>query len=79
MSSKDGEQAVLPPPVEDPSTGETLMEVADAQVEDALAAWGAAAEEQAEWAAWAPRFFADSRGATSSDVPNTFPATVTRK
>jgi succinate-semialdehyde dehydrogenase/glutarate-semialdehyde dehydrogenase len=41
--------------VEDPSTGEALIEVADAQVRDALAALGAAADKQAEWAAWAPR------------------------
>jgi len=41
--------------VEDPSTGETLLEVADAQVQDALAALGAAADKQAEWAASAPR------------------------
>ncbi len=42
-------------PVEDPSTGETLVEVADAQPADALAALAAAAEHQAEWAACAPR------------------------
>jgi succinate-semialdehyde dehydrogenase / glutarate-semialdehyde dehydrogenase len=42
-------------PVEDPSTGETLLEVADAQPEDALAALACAAEHQAEWAGWAPR------------------------
>jgi succinate-semialdehyde dehydrogenase/glutarate-semialdehyde dehydrogenase len=42
-------------PVEDPSTGETLVEVADAQPADALAALAAAAEHQAEWAGWAPR------------------------
>ncbi len=42
-------------PVEDPSTGETLVEVADAQPADALAALAAAAAHQAEWAAWAPR------------------------
>jgi succinate-semialdehyde dehydrogenase / glutarate-semialdehyde dehydrogenase len=41
--------------VEDPSTGETLVEVADAGVEDALAALAAAADAQAEWAAHAPR------------------------
>jgi len=41
--------------VEDPATGETLIEVADATPEDALAALGAAAEKQAEWAAHAPR------------------------
>ena len=42
-------------PVEDPATGETLVEIADAQVEDALAALGAAAGKQAEWGASAPR------------------------
>jgi succinate-semialdehyde dehydrogenase/glutarate-semialdehyde dehydrogenase len=42
-------------PVEDPSTGETLLEVADATPEDALAALAAAAEAQAAWAATAPR------------------------
>jgi succinate-semialdehyde dehydrogenase/glutarate-semialdehyde dehydrogenase len=42
-------------PVEDPSTGETLVEVADAQPADALDALAAAAAHQAEWAAWAPR------------------------
>jgi succinate-semialdehyde dehydrogenase/glutarate-semialdehyde dehydrogenase len=41
--------------VEDPSTGEPLVEVADARVDDALAALTAAAEKQAEWAATAPR------------------------
>ncbi len=42
-------------PVEDPSTGETLCEVADAQPEDALRALAAAAEAQAEWGAHPPR------------------------
>ena len=42
-------------PVEDTSTGETLLEVADATPEDALAALAAAAEAQSEWAATAPR------------------------
>ena len=42
-------------PVEDPSTGETLLEVADATPEDALTALAAAAEAQSEWAATAPR------------------------
>ncbi len=42
-------------PVEDPSTGQTLVEVADATPEDALAALGAAADAQASWAATAPR------------------------
>jgi succinate-semialdehyde dehydrogenase/glutarate-semialdehyde dehydrogenase len=41
--------------VEDPSTGETLVEVADAQVEDAFAALAAAADRQADWAAHPPR------------------------
>ena len=42
-------------PVEDPATGRTLVEVADATPEDALGALGAAAEAQASWAATAPR------------------------
>jgi succinate-semialdehyde dehydrogenase / glutarate-semialdehyde dehydrogenase len=41
--------------VEDPATQEPLIEVADAQVADALAALGAAADKQAEWAETAPR------------------------
>jgi succinate-semialdehyde dehydrogenase / glutarate-semialdehyde dehydrogenase len=41
--------------VEDPATGEPLAEVADATPEDALAALGAAADTQSEWAATAPR------------------------
>jgi succinate-semialdehyde dehydrogenase / glutarate-semialdehyde dehydrogenase len=41
--------------VEDPATGETLAEVADARVDDATAALAAAADAQAEWAAHAPR------------------------
>jgi succinate-semialdehyde dehydrogenase/glutarate-semialdehyde dehydrogenase len=41
--------------VEDPATGEPLCEVADATPDDALAALGAAADAQAEWAATAPR------------------------
>src|ERR1700728_2413974 len=41
--------------VEDPSTGEPLVEVADATPEDALDALGAAADAQAAWAATAPR------------------------
>jgi succinate-semialdehyde dehydrogenase/glutarate-semialdehyde dehydrogenase len=41
--------------VEDPATGEPLVDVADGQPEDALAALGAAAGAQAEWAAFAPR------------------------
>jgi succinate-semialdehyde dehydrogenase/glutarate-semialdehyde dehydrogenase len=42
-------------PVEDPATGETLCEVADAQPEDALAALAAASESQPEWGAHPPR------------------------
>ncbi len=42
-------------PVEDPATGETLLDVADAGAEDAMAALSAAAEQQAEWGASAPR------------------------
>ena len=41
--------------VEDPSTGESLCEVADAQPEDALAALDAAVEAQADWARHPPR------------------------
>jgi succinate-semialdehyde dehydrogenase/glutarate-semialdehyde dehydrogenase len=41
--------------VEDPSTGETLVEVADATVEDAKAALGAAHETFAEWRDHPPR------------------------
>src|SRR5512132_1775281 len=41
--------------VEDPATGETLAEVADATVEDAKAALGAAHETFAEWRHTAPR------------------------
>jgi succinate-semialdehyde dehydrogenase / glutarate-semialdehyde dehydrogenase len=41
--------------VEDPSTGEPLVDVADAQPDDALAALAAAAEKQAEWGAYPPR------------------------
>jgi succinate-semialdehyde dehydrogenase/glutarate-semialdehyde dehydrogenase len=39
----------------DPSTGEQLTEVADAQTEDALAALAAAADAQPRWASSAPR------------------------
>src|SRR5436190_4064631 len=42
-------------PVEDPSTGETLVEIADATVEDAKAALDAAVAAKDEWAATAPR------------------------
>ena len=41
--------------VEDPSTEESLCEVADGTAEDALAALGAAVAAQGEWAAEAPR------------------------
>ncbi len=41
--------------VEDPATGETLCDVADAQVGDAVAALDAAVETQAEWGSHAPR------------------------
>jgi succinate-semialdehyde dehydrogenase / glutarate-semialdehyde dehydrogenase len=41
--------------VEDPATTEPLVQVADAGVEDALAALGAAADAQAEWAVHPPR------------------------
>jgi succinate-semialdehyde dehydrogenase/glutarate-semialdehyde dehydrogenase len=41
--------------VEDPATGEPLVEVADAQPDDAMAALAAAAEAQAEWARHPPR------------------------
>jgi len=41
--------------VEDPATGESLTEVADATPDDAVAALAAASEKQAEWAAHPPR------------------------
>ncbi|MCW3030069.1 MAG: Aldehyde Dehydrogenase, partial [Solirubrobacterales bacterium] len=41
--------------VEDPSTGEPFVEVADGQPEDALAALGAATDAQGEWAVHPPR------------------------
>jgi succinate-semialdehyde dehydrogenase/glutarate-semialdehyde dehydrogenase len=41
--------------VEDPATTEPLVQVADAQVQDAMAALGAAADAQAGWAAHPPR------------------------
>jgi succinate-semialdehyde dehydrogenase/glutarate-semialdehyde dehydrogenase len=41
--------------VEDPATGETLVEVADAQEQDAMAALAAAADAQAEWGVHPPR------------------------
>jgi succinate-semialdehyde dehydrogenase / glutarate-semialdehyde dehydrogenase len=42
-------------PVEDPSTGETLCDVADASPEDALAALDAASSVQSSWVAHPPR------------------------
>ncbi len=42
-------------PVEDPSTGKTLTEVADASPADGMRALDAAAKAQASWAAVAPR------------------------
>jgi succinate-semialdehyde dehydrogenase / glutarate-semialdehyde dehydrogenase len=48
-----GEGGTLP--VEDPATGDTLAEVADATVDDAQAALGAAHETFPEWRAVAPR------------------------
>ena len=41
--------------VEDPATGETLIEVADGQVPDALDALGAAADAQEAWGQYPPR------------------------
>ncbi|TMK66379.1 MAG: aldehyde dehydrogenase family protein, partial [Actinobacteria bacterium] len=41
--------------VEDPATGESLCEVADATVDDAFAALAAADETQAEWQNMPPR------------------------
>jgi succinate-semialdehyde dehydrogenase/glutarate-semialdehyde dehydrogenase len=49
----DGAEGVFA--VEDPSTGETIAEVADAGPDDALRALSAAHERQAEWAGHAPR------------------------
>ncbi|HEY5318121.1 MAG TPA: NAD-dependent succinate-semialdehyde dehydrogenase, partial [Solirubrobacteraceae bacterium] len=49
----DGGEGTLP--VEDPATGETLCEVADASVEDAKAALDAAVEAGPEFAATPPR------------------------
>ncbi len=42
-------------PVEDPATGETLVEVADASPADAQAAVDASAAAQSDWAATAPQ------------------------
>jgi succinate-semialdehyde dehydrogenase / glutarate-semialdehyde dehydrogenase len=49
----DGAKGTLS--VEDPSTGETLCEVADASTDDAEAALSAAVQAGPEWAATAPR------------------------
>jgi succinate-semialdehyde dehydrogenase / glutarate-semialdehyde dehydrogenase len=49
----DGDNGTLE--VEDPATGETLVEIADASPEQALDALGSAADHQAEWGATAPR------------------------
>jgi succinate-semialdehyde dehydrogenase / glutarate-semialdehyde dehydrogenase len=49
----DGAKGTLS--VEDPSTGESLCEVADASTDDAKAALSAAVEAGPEWAATAPR------------------------
>src|SRR3954452_16262623 len=49
----DGAEGLLP--VEDPATGETIAEVADAGPDDAAAALAAEHEQQADWAALAPR------------------------
>jgi succinate-semialdehyde dehydrogenase/glutarate-semialdehyde dehydrogenase len=50
---RDGSKGTIG--VEDPATGETLVEVADASVDDANAALDAAVAAQPEWAAFAPR------------------------
>src|SRR6195256_3382869 len=50
---RDGAKGTLA--VEDPSTGETLCEVADASVDDAKAALDAAVDAGPEFAAMAPR------------------------
>jgi succinate-semialdehyde dehydrogenase / glutarate-semialdehyde dehydrogenase len=49
---RDGGAGTLP--VEDPATGETICEVADATPEDAVAALDAAVEAQPEWGATPP-------------------------
>jgi succinate-semialdehyde dehydrogenase/glutarate-semialdehyde dehydrogenase len=50
---RDGSEGTLA--VEDPSTGETIADIADASVDDAKAALDAAVDASAEWAATAPR------------------------
>src|SRR5436305_9515243 len=50
---QDGSKGTIS--VEDPATGESLCEVADASVDDATAALDAAVEAGPEWAAHPPR------------------------
>ncbi len=50
---RDGSKGTVP--VEDPSTGETLVEVADASVDDAKAALDAAVEAGPDWSQHPPR------------------------
>jgi succinate-semialdehyde dehydrogenase/glutarate-semialdehyde dehydrogenase len=50
---RDGSKGQIP--VEDPATGETLCEVADASTDDAIAALDAAVEVGPEWAKHPPR------------------------
>jgi succinate-semialdehyde dehydrogenase/glutarate-semialdehyde dehydrogenase len=50
---RDGERGTLA--VEDPSTGESLTEIADASVADATEALDAAVTAQSDWAAFPPR------------------------
>ncbi|HTW12737.1 MAG TPA: aldehyde dehydrogenase family protein, partial [Solirubrobacteraceae bacterium] len=50
---REGENGTVP--VEDPSTGEVLTEVADASPADAMAALDAAVEAGPAWAAFPPR------------------------
>src|SRR5581483_10970205 len=50
---RDGSKGAIP--VEDPSTGETLCEVADASTDDAKAALDAAVQAGPEWAKCPPR------------------------
>jgi succinate-semialdehyde dehydrogenase/glutarate-semialdehyde dehydrogenase len=50
---RDGSKGTIP--VEDPATGETLCEVADASTDDAKAALDAAVKTGPEWAKTPPR------------------------
>ena len=50
---RDGAEGTIA--VEDPATGETIAEIADASVDDAKAALDAAVDAAAEWAAHPPR------------------------